>query len=201
MSSNLMKACYDGNLKLLIYLIDEEGVDIHTQNNYAIFLAIKHGHLNIIKYLFEQVINKDDVSYESYFHILTATINNQLDMLIYLVEEIGLSVEYSDDGPFLTASKNGHLNIVKYIIKKSKKIYIKTYYHAICLSLHNDHFNVAKYLIQHCNYYDLRQNCIKYLNQSPLKEYEKMKCYVLLLYRIHDQKIPLELQKIIFNFI
>ena len=201
MDIQLVNACENGNIKRVKDLI-VQGANIHTYGDCHIgdplYCATKYGHLEIVKYLIKKGVNIHAVDD---WILRNASENGHLDIVKYSIEQ-GANIHTYDDYALLVASENGHLDVVKLLIEQGANIHADNEY-ALRIASENEHFDIIKYVIPYYNYtglitisFNLGINELKMLRQ-----YEKMKCYVLLLYRIHNQKIPLELQKIIFNFI
>ena len=83
----LIKAVKGGYLQEVKLLVDKGGVDIHANNEEALYRAAITGHLSIMKYLIGQGAN-DYVTALEY-----ATRENHLNMVKYLVDQVELSTQ------------------------------------------------------------------------------------------------------------
>ena len=161
--------------------------------------ACKDGDLKQVKELIEKGVNVH--TYDDYA-LMYASQYGHLDLVKYLIEQ-GADINARNDFALRYASQYGHLDVVKYLIEQG------AYIHAIedatlRVAIIHGHLNIVKYLLQDYYKYTGLSNVHCYYQNNRIElfaHYKKMKFHVLLLYRIHDRKIPLELQKIIFNFI
>jgi len=89
----------------------EQGVDIASNNNYALTLACKEGDLEMMKRL---IIYGADITSNRGFLLNTASLLGHFEIVKFLV----YSYRYSGGDlaePFTLACKNGHLDIVKFL--------------------------------------------------------------------------------------
>ena len=96
--------------ELLDYYV-EQGVDITSNNNYALILACKEGDLEMMKRL---IIYGADITSNRGFLLNTASLLGHFEIVRFLV----YSHRYSGGDlaePFTLACKNGHLDIVKFL--------------------------------------------------------------------------------------
>ena len=160
--------------------------------------ACENGNLNKVKDLLNQGAN---IHYYDDDPLHIASEYGHLDIVKYLIEQ-GADIHASDDYALCLASNYGHLYIVEYLISKGVDIRASNNHALRCASKYS-RLDVVKYLIPYYNSTELI-NIHFYNKESKLKmfkQYAKMKFHVLLLFRIHKQNLPLELQNIIFQYI
>ena len=161
--------------------------------------ACLNGNLNKVKDLLNQGAN---IHYYDDDPLHIASKHGHLDIVKYLITQ-GANIHASDDYALSLASTNGHLEIVKYLISKGANIHADNDY-ILCLASHYGHLDIMKYLIQYYNYKEIIsiiKNVVYPSKETIPRQLNQMKFHVLLLFRIHKQKLPLELQKIIFIYI
>lgn len=195
----LIWACKYSTLDVVKYLISK-GYDVHISKNYILQTASIMGKLDILKYFithFEWSIQDDykPALYNSIYH-------NQLDIMKLLAAKISYDFddirnEYS--AILIAVKRKNFLHIVRYIGENYPRI-ISKYYHYILNKATDAESNrsIVKYLIQYHGGDAYPETPYTYSSEHI---YLEMKNNVLLLYRIHNQKLPLELQNIIFNYI
>ena len=127
---DIFKACRDGKLSSVQWLIEIENVDKNKklesdymiEKNYTddtpIHIASKHGHLPIVQYLIEK--QNVDINIFGHFNnrpISSACISGHLHIVEYLISK-GADIQIPGWSPLHLASQYGHMDIVKYLISK-----------------------------------------------------------------------------------
>ena len=204
-NKELRMECIIGDYVRVKHLVENKNADIHNNNDNALFLAVAYEHLDIVEYLVEKGANIHKSSI-----LDSAAFNGYLDIVKYLIKN-GVDIHNENDNALFLAAERGHLDIVKCLISKGADIYCSKDY-TICGAASYNHLHIVKYLIQFYNYdrfMNIRHEIASIYNTSNISkttsrlrnQYDQMKFHVLLLYRIHDKKIPIELQKIIFDYL
>lgn len=175
--NGFIRACGHGSLEVVEYLISQDKRIIHTRAiDSGVLDAVKNGHLNIIKYLIKK-LPPTYVYVNARNVLINATKNNHLDIIVYLLEHghgwiIVLSSIYCS--MLYISLELSNIPIIRYLI--SLGTYVKI---LLFKNVYNDPILFQKLAIV--------------LNE--------MKFHSLLLNRIHNQKIPAELQRLIFQYI
>ena len=176
-----------GQLITVQYLIEKGAI----VDNKILHLAVKKGHLPIIRYLTENKLVKCELK-----DTLDLAIQmNHLEIIEYLVEQ-GASIHHPDDETLIHASARGHLELVKYFVEQNVDIHYKDEY-ALYLAFIYGNLETVKYLVEQganiCNMkdsvlllsYQDYSTIIKYLTEHKphlggitdedflLEEYEK----------------------------
>ena len=138
-----LKICAElGILELVKYLV-EEGVDIHANDEDALWSSVSEGHLEVIKYL---VAKGADVHHDNETPLRCAAHFGNLDVVKYLVEEHNANIHAKYDSALRKSAKRGHLSVVKYLVEHDANIHAK-YDYALRKSAENGHLSVVKYLL------------------------------------------------------
>ena len=120
----LIEATKVGNLQKIKDLVNQ-GIDIHTQNNEALYRAVNHNYLNIVKYLVGQ---DADIHAQNDFALRLAAGKGYLDIVKYLVKQ-GADIYAENNLALFWAKRNNYQDVVEYlegykkIQFKSKKIF------------------------------------------------------------------------------
>ena len=133
-TSDIYKACQEGKLRTVQYLIEKENVDQNTRVEYndyelgiwngetPIHIASKNGHLPIVKYLIEQQNVDIDIKGRSERTPLHyACEGGHLSIVQYLIEKQNVDIDikgYEERTPLHCACEKCHLPIAEYLISK-----------------------------------------------------------------------------------
>ncbi|AVL94466.1 ankyrin repeat protein [Moumouvirus australiensis] len=98
------------------YLISV-GIDIHSDNDYALIWASKEGYLEILKFLVE---NGVDIHIGDENSLKWASKNGHFEIVKYLVEN-GANIHAKYDKAYRKACKNNHQKIIEYLKKNGAK--------------------------------------------------------------------------------
>ena len=129
LSEQLLRACVDGDLNKVKYLVEVEHVDPHScrdeqLHNTPLHWASQYGHLDIVRYLVEER-NCDVMCRNKYENtpLHLAALGGRLDVAQYLISERGCDPmcrgQYGRT-PLHHACQNGRLDVVKYLIEDVK---------------------------------------------------------------------------------
>lgn len=171
---NLIKAVSKGNLKKIKKIIENENIDINTQdvkNRTALHIALTEGYIDIAKLL----INLGaDVNIKTNRNVtalhLVSKIDNESDkiakMLIENKAEVN-SLDFEGNTPLHEACMSGKSNIVNLLIKNGAEINIKGKYGFTPLheASNEGYFDIVKLLIENGAY--LNKTC-DIVNWTPL---------------------------------
>ena len=193
-------ACSYNTLDIVQYIIDKyEEKGVMTTTYYFKLLSVACGSrkFHMVKYFVQQY---SDHYTKNHINIALhrASSGGNLDIVKYLIG-LGANIHSYSESALGTSAYHGHLDVVKYLVDHGADIHVDDKY-PLRWSVFMEKPDVTKYLIQQ---YD---NYHKYINidiedYAIFKMYMEMKFHKLLLFRIHDKKLPLELQIIIFNYI
>ena len=143
-------AAFSGQLNVVMYLIYNQYFSPNCcgkRGQTPLYLACLGGHMNIIRYLFTKLDVHTEVDVESLENIVSVT--GRLNILKYLID-IGGYTENCGRKLLFNACKNGHVNIVEYLVSElgcdpaSPDNDGDLPFHVTCLY---GHLNVVKYLI------------------------------------------------------
>ena len=141
LSSELINACYDGNLELVKYVLTSPELkvhsDIHAQNDDAFIWSCSKGHLAIVQYLLISPELKEhaDIHAVGDDGLKYACGNGHIDIVKYLLslpdlkDNTNIFTKENGDG-FINACLNKHTEVIKYLIfdhNIEKTIYIDNY--------------------------------------------------------------------------
>ena len=168
----IYKSCGDGNLDMVKYLVEEQGLDIHIENERILYVACCNGHLDIVKYLVE----KGAKIYKKRKPILCDVCkSNNLEVLKYLVEERKYSIHMENDLPLRNACKYGYynLNMVKYLVEQGADIHVNNEEPLNNACYKND-LDIVKYLVEngadiHVNNEEALHNACRYTHLDIMK--------------------------------
>ena len=137
---NIIKACLDGKLSSVQYLIEKKGVDKATKversdvtkgffkGDTPIHAACQTGQLSVVQYLVEkQHVDLEIKSGSSSTPLHVAAMNGYLPIVEYLVSK-GANINATDvngNTPLHTAVGNGHKDVAQFLIQKGAKQDIK----------------------------------------------------------------------------
>ena len=195
---------------------DEDIISIQVERlSTQLYYTCANGDLNRLKEIFKQctplIVNEWEYSDFDFSHMLiTASEKGHLSIVKYLIEYTDASIHDFGNEPLHQAANHGCLNVVKYLIDQGADIQSHGD-HVLYLAVNCGHMHIVKYLIQKFYTYNKISNIkIIYANKLPTllrekkelyRQYNKMKFHVLLLYHVHSEKLPVELQKNIFDYI
>ena len=194
-------ACAAGRINEVKEEVEKYNADVNNTNGTPLHFACVFGHLDVVKYLVEHGADIHICVNNPIYRVFEF---GRLDILKYFVS---LGVEdltkyYYDPYGIIV---RGGFEMFLYLAQEHKLLssnLIVLLFQLASLEGEND---VLKYMIQHSYNY---KNSLRIINFDThydkiviLNLYKLMKFHVLLLYRVHDKKLPLELQTIIFNYI
>ena len=135
---NIVKrACRKGNLNIVQYLIEQYLTDYKC--DYALYVAILNGHLDVVKYLIEKC---NHIPVKSNEMLKTVCKKGNLQLLKYLIENCKIKFTSHKNVIFLTA-KYGHLDVIKYLIENYN---FKSRQKDLNIASKNNHLHIVKYL-------------------------------------------------------
>lgn len=125
--------CTSGNMKTILYLMENTNFNY----NWGLIGASLAGHIEVVKLM----IKKGATSYQQAFENAAAI--GDLELCTYLTDNFGNQI--TKESGFITASQNGHYNIVEYYAK-----YIPNSILLVCVksALNNGNIEIAKYLME-----------------------------------------------------
>jgi ankyrin repeat protein len=144
-----------------------ENANMKPRDYKLIMLASKHGHLDILKYLFEHVFSKKvenpgkiDKNMLYSIALEKACKYNHFNVVKYLVE-LGTNVEeLFGSNNIIHACENGNLELVKYLVENGIDIHVYNEYPAF-VAADRGHFDIVKYLIgKGVNIHAIKNDCL-----------------------------------------
>ena len=196
-------ACCKNKLNIFKYLISTYPSKLDGWSPiYMLECAVECGHLDIIKV----IINKGKIVV-NHRHVNTAVENGHLHVVKYFMEKyFDKAVITSGWDLIQLCIIYDQIQICTYLLSREN---IYSYDRHIKWALQSRHVKgFIRLFIKHLKSYDYfvpyfkSQSTVSWEDFSwSFDVYTQMKDQVLLLYRIHNSKIPIELQKIIFDYI
>jgi ankyrin repeat protein len=147
------------------------GVDLHANDNRALYHSASSGHLEVVKYLVETGVDiraKNDALHcgavNGQLHVVKYLVENGADMhvgqdyllpviaelghlaIVKFLVENGADVHAYEDEALRSSAKNGYLEVVKYLVETG--VDIRTKNDALRESALNGHLDIVKYLLQ-----------------------------------------------------
>ena len=127
-------------------------------NNYAIRWSAQAGHLDVVKYLMEEVDSKYGINPADCgnWAIRCSATNGHMDVVKYLMEEVDSKYEIDpaaeDNYAIRWSASNGHLDVVKHLLEEVDSKYgidpAASNNFAIRWSAQEGHLDVVKYLLE-----------------------------------------------------
>ena len=122
--SDIFKACKEGKLASVQWLIEKENIDKNIRDkfhNTPIHIASLNGHLQIVQYLIDvQNVDKEIKGFHERTPLHHACKNGKFPIVEYLISK-GANVEESEENgwtPLHFVSCYGKIDIIKYLISK-----------------------------------------------------------------------------------
>jgi ankyrin repeat protein len=153
----ILASSENGDLKIVKYLVDEMGVDLHEIKNEALCEAAKHSKLDIINYLVENGADINYVDHNGYstldYALEWACIQtHDLEILKYL-NKLGANLNMKNistklNGWILCLAYNGRLDIIKYLISEMDINIHKIKDDALCEASKGSQLDIIKYLVE-----------------------------------------------------
>jgi ankyrin repeat protein len=147
--ATVKEAVKAGNLIGLKYLIEERKIPINSKNRYEILrTSARRGHIKILKYLIEHVINHDMDIYADYFALTESATYGRLEAIKYMVEEYGIDMDSMKHALELSAI-HGHLQVARYLVGRGINIH---FYNDITLlsCAVNGSLESIKFIVEEC---------------------------------------------------
>lgn len=145
----------------IVKYLDEKGADIHDRRDDILRQASENGRVEIVKYLLERGA---DVHTQNDVTIKIASQNGHLNVIKYLVEKGYIHTD--NDVALRTASEHGHLNIVKYLVEHGADVHAEND-EALRYSSQNGHFEVVKYLVENgANVHAQNNKALKFATEA-----------------------------------
>jgi ankyrin repeat protein len=107
----LIEACSEGHLRVVELLLQDERVDPSNDDNHAINAASRKGHVEIVKLLLQH----EQVDFEDAF--LLCCTEGQVGTCQVFLDDERVDPTMNDNHPIKEASSEGHLGIVKLLLK------------------------------------------------------------------------------------
>lgn len=140
-NKNLIKACTEGNLETVKFIMKS---NISVYPDAMLKIAVLNGHLDIIKYLVEDL--GADVCTSDGYLICFAINKGYFDITKYLVEH-GVDIHTDNEAPACYAAMSGNVDIIKYLVNLGSIINLKW----LGLAAGNGNLEMAKYLVEDLN--------------------------------------------------
>ena len=136
-------ASFFGHFDVVMYLC-ENGATIESNYNSAVEWACQNGHLEIVKYLVNEM--GADILNSNYCSLLWASEYGHLPVVKYLCEA-GVDFQMYNELPIKRASQNGHYEVVKYLCELGAD-FRSDNDHTIRWASWSGHLPVVKYLCE-----------------------------------------------------
>ena len=130
--SNLLQlASYRGKLDIVRFCVEEKGLDMnseHVGGRTALITAVRHGHLQVVKYFIEGGTNVSTIENKNKDRLLHAAATcGHLHVVQYLLKsgaEIKMQAK-NQDTPLHTAAYHGQLQTVELLLKNGAEINVR----------------------------------------------------------------------------
>jgi hypothetical protein len=139
----IRRACFIGDLSLVVYAINKKPLSVDTTDNFPLMLATQGEYYEICKYL---ILHGADVNTHHGSVLVWISAYGPLDMVSFLVEH-GANIQLQEDLALRWASKRNKIDIVKYLIEKGANIHSRNEEVLRWFSKHGD-LDMVKYLIK-----------------------------------------------------
>jgi Ankyrin repeats (3 copies) len=140
-TKQFLNACATGHLEVVKRAVEEvadnQTADIHARNDWGVRVASYKGHLEVVAFLKETAVNEA---------VRIASENGELDVAKALVEEQQADIHTGDDWAIRRASRNGHLELVQYLVGIGANVCAMDNW-AVKWASYNGHLNVVQYLV------------------------------------------------------
>jgi ankyrin repeat protein len=149
--SDVIKVVYaKGYVDVVRYLVEEQGADIHADNEYAMRCAAMNGHLEVVKYLVEE--QRIDIRANHDHTMRLAAAMRQIAVMEYLCDQ-GADIRACNDEAIQFAAWKGDLTIIVSILQRCenpiKQNMIRMFDNsAVRQAAMNGHLDVVKYLCE-----------------------------------------------------
>jgi len=143
--------CAYGNLEIAKWLLDMKPDINIADNNYSCFrMACIEGRLEIIKWLFNMVeINLNNNDPVCSYGLVTACSAGELELAKFFYNDRSNIFEHHYEDSLLQACKNGHLDIIKWLLSVKPDINISANYEApFRFACYYGYLEVAKWLLE-----------------------------------------------------
>ncbi len=133
-----------GNLKLVIFLLENKNIDITYQNYLAICVAADNNQIEIVKYLIEKGI---DINIDNCYILRTACHEGYMELIKYAVEQ-GSDIHILNEYALLCSVDNNQADVVKYLLELGADIHVKNNY-VLRKAIYKGYLKILTYAIQY----------------------------------------------------
>jgi ankyrin repeat protein len=131
-------------LEIIKYLV-EKNINIRSNNDEALIISARNGHLEVVKYLIEE---GSDIHAKNNRALCWSANNGYVEVVKYLVEQ-GADINVNNGEALRLSVYHGHLEVVKYLIENGANIHVFNDY-ILKLSA-KKYLEIIRYLIIDCN--------------------------------------------------
>jgi ankyrin repeat protein len=166
-----------GNLEVAKLLI-ENGADVYQSDGQLLRFAVLEGHLEIIKYLNENF--KFDLNMNGEILIIKASEKGYLGIVKYLTKNG--SWFFPKEKALRKSAKNGHFEIVKYLVEKQKSDIHFENDKPVKNAIKNGHLEIVKYFVQEigkCDEFGLIDFAFKFGKTEIFKYFIKERGFIV----------------------
>lgn len=140
-----LRACKRGNFQeVKNYIWNWPEIRLDEDFHTGLWLACEHGHLEIVRYLYEKGANVEALDNAA---LKKASFNGHYDIVKYLLGKRGVNESAGNNYPVRWASRNGHLKVVKLLVRCGADVSDYQNF-AIAWASFNGHIKVVKYLVK-----------------------------------------------------
>lgn len=155
----LIIACYEENLEIIKYLIENTNINIDHKNNFGnnvLLVACYENYIEIVKYLLEETkININTINNLGNNILMMSCLNNNLELLLYLINKTDIDInKFNNYGDTIVsiAIDNRNFEILNKLIKNKRialdkiRLFNSIYYSIldILLNIKVDNVNMYK---------------------------------------------------------
>ena len=142
----LIKSCRTGNVWLVKVLITKFKVDPSADDNYIIYVAFFHVHLEVVKRLLKDP--RVDPSIDNNRAIRWASSNGHLEIVEKLLQDPRVDPSDCVNAAIYCASERGHIKVVERLLQDPRVDPSDWYNQAICYASRNGHLAVVERLLK-----------------------------------------------------
>ena len=160
------KACKNGDLKSAKYLYSLGGIDIHEDEENALYYSCVNGHLKVAKWLFS--LGGVDLHVDDDEIFRWSCDKGRLKVAKWLYSLGGIDIHAKDDFAFRSCCNNGHLGVAKWLYSLGDIDIFVNNGDVFRLACKNGHINIAKWLSSIDSRYIITEKCNKIIEYKIL---------------------------------
>lgn len=144
---DFINAVKEGNITDVRFLV-EEGANVHTNNDEALYIAIQYNYISIVGYLFDLPSNKrGNIEFNIDTALIEAAKYGNVDLFEYFADK-GADIHAWHDYPLLQSATKGYIDIIEYLVAE-KNVNVQIYNNAaLRMAARNGHIAIVRYFLE-----------------------------------------------------